>query len=145
MRAKGFVPIHDLPGEGFNVDHVVVGPAGIYAIETKTRAGRGTIDYRAANELIFGGRISDSRPLWQARSSAYAVHTDLKEHLRENYWVKPLLVFVGHWRIQRQAGDFDVDVVTAERLESYFDRQQPVLTRKEIEQISLHLERTARS
>jgi hypothetical protein len=145
LRAKGFVPIHHLPGEGFHVDHVVVGPTGVYALETKTRVGSGTIEYRDNSALIFGGRISDSRPLSQARSSAGAVHAHLQQHFGENYSVKPLLVFVGNWRVEREAGDFDVDVVTADRLEKYFDRQQPELTSGEIEKISSHLERSARS
>src|SRR5258708_4886535 len=47
IRSKGFVAFHDLPGaESSNVDHVVVGPSGIYAIETKAQTGSGNINYR---------------------------------------------------------------------------------------------------
>ena len=145
IRAKGFVAVHDLPGDGFNVDHVVVGPTGVYVIETKTRSGSGTIEYHASDELVFGGKISDNRPLSQARSNAYAVHAHLKEHLREYFWVKPVVVFVGNWRVRREAGDYDVDVVTADQLENYFDRQQPELTSKDIARIRSHLERSARA
>lgn len=145
VRSKGFIVYHDLPGDGFNVDHVVVGPTGVYAIETKVRSGSGTIDYRNDDELLLGGRISDSPALRQARGSARAVHLELKEHLREHYWVKPLLVFLGDWRVRRAAGDFAVDVITEDQLENYFDWGQPELTSKEIAHISSHLERSARS
>jgi len=31
----GYHVYHDFPAERFNIDHVVVGPAGAFAIETK--------------------------------------------------------------------------------------------------------------
>jgi hypothetical protein len=144
LRSKGFAAFHDLPNSGLNVDHVVVGPSGIYAIETKTRSGSGTINYASERELIFGGRINDGRPLRQAQNSARALHRQLKEHLDQACWVKPVLVFCGNWRVQRQPGDFSVEVMTTEQLENYFDRQQPELTSKEISDICSELERSAR-
>ena len=145
LRSKGFVAFHELPNNGLNVDHVVVGPSGIYAIETKTRSGSGTINYGSECELVFGGRIKDSRPLRQAQNSARAVHRQLKEDLDQAYWVKPVLVFCGNWHVQQVAGDFVVDVITADQLENYFERQQPELTSKEIAQICSHLECSARN
>jgi hypothetical protein len=147
IRSKGFVVFHDLPEDGSKIDHLVVGPTGIYSIETKAWnvIGSRTIDYQNENEVVLGGRITDGRLLRQARGSARAVHLRLKEHLHENYWVKPLLVFLGDWRVSRQAGDFAVTVMTADQLEDYFDRGQPELTRKEIAHICSHLKRSARS
>jgi hypothetical protein len=37
LREQGAQVLHDVPGEGFNLDHVVISTHGIYAIETKTR------------------------------------------------------------------------------------------------------------
>ena len=146
IRSKGFVAFHDLPGTGSsNVDHVVVGPSGIYAIETKARIGSGTISYGNDNELIFGGRINDGRSLRQARGSAQAVLSQLKNQLGWHCRVKPVLVLCGNWRVTQSSGDFAVDVMTAQHLESYFERQQPELTSKEIAHICSHLERSARN
>ena len=36
LREDGGQVFHDIPGEGFNLDHVVISTHGIYAIETKT-------------------------------------------------------------------------------------------------------------
>lgn len=36
MVAQGCVVLHDLPAEGFNIDHVVVAPRAVYAVETKS-------------------------------------------------------------------------------------------------------------
>ena len=36
LRADGYKVFHDLTQEGYNVDHVLVGPGGVFAVETKT-------------------------------------------------------------------------------------------------------------
>lgn len=143
IQTKGFAAYHDLPQNGITIGHVVVGPTGVYAIETKVRSGSGTIDYRNENELIFGGRIADKRPLQQTLNAAQVMRRQLNQVLHKEYNVKPLLVFQGNWRVRRGAGEFAVDVITEDQLETYFDRQQPELTGEEIGQIRAHLEHLA--
>ena len=36
MIARDAAVLHDFPGEGFNLDDVVVHPSGVYYVETKT-------------------------------------------------------------------------------------------------------------
>lgn len=36
LVAQNCLVLHDLPGEGFNIDHVVVAPRGVYVVETKS-------------------------------------------------------------------------------------------------------------
>ena len=45
LRTIGYRPIHDIVGKGFNIDHVLVGPAGVFVIETKFRSGSGEIEF----------------------------------------------------------------------------------------------------
>src|SRR5215212_1786597 len=40
LAAKGWHVIHDVSFGRGNIDHIVVGPGGIYTIETKSRAGK---------------------------------------------------------------------------------------------------------
>ncbi|HWM25732.1 MAG TPA: nuclease-related domain-containing protein [Chthoniobacterales bacterium] len=54
LRGSGYRAFHDLVGDGFNIDHVVVGPAGVFAIETKFEAA-------PAKSNIEMGRVSFSR------------------------------------------------------------------------------------
>ena len=140
IRSKGFVAFHNLPGENRNIDHVVIGPSGVYAIETKARSGSGTISYRNDDELVFAGRIRDGGPLQHARDSARTLQVRLNEQFQETYLVKPLVVFLGDWSIDRGQGEFAVDVTTADQLPEYFAEQAPALTGGEIARISAHFE-----
>jgi hypothetical protein len=36
LVSRDCLVLHDLPGDGFNIDHVVIAPRGVYAIETKS-------------------------------------------------------------------------------------------------------------
>lgn len=143
-RGKDRVVYHDLPGHTSNIDHLVIGAGGVFVVETKLRGDGGTIDYGTGDELVFGGKIRDNRPLRQARDAAGFVRTKLRQYWSEDIPVRPLLVFVGDWEIEHGPGDFDVDVVTAAELETYLDRQQPELVRQEIGEIAAFVNELAR-
>src|ERR1044071_1750103 len=36
LRERGYRVFHDVVGSGFNVDHILIGPAGAFTVETKT-------------------------------------------------------------------------------------------------------------
>jgi hypothetical protein len=38
LMMNGWQVFHDLPADGFNIDHVVVGSGGVFAVETKGRS-----------------------------------------------------------------------------------------------------------
>jgi len=40
LRSGGAIILHDIMADGFNVDHVVISPKGLFVIETKTRSKR---------------------------------------------------------------------------------------------------------
>jgi hypothetical protein len=55
LAAEGFVILHDrrIPGSAANIDHLVIGPTGVFVIETKNIAGRVHID---GDQVRIGGR-----------------------------------------------------------------------------------------
>jgi hypothetical protein len=147
LRGSGYRVYHDLVEDGFNNDHVVVGPTGVYAIETKFRSGSGVIEYRNGEGLFVGNnKLEEDRdPLAQARGSARAVRERLKDDTGLNRHVKAVLVFVGDWKIKNVWRDTDVAVLSTKELATYFDRYQPELRRDELTLIASHLERSAKS
>jgi hypothetical protein len=38
LMRHGYYVFHDLQAENFNIDHIVIGPAGVFAVETKSRS-----------------------------------------------------------------------------------------------------------
>lgn len=119
LKAAGHRVFHDVPAGDppagsttppFNLDHVVVGPAGVFAIETKTRRkGRARVGFMA-HEIIYDGRAlsypwgEDRHGLDQALRQAEWLATHLERQLGRSVPVRPLLVFPGWMIIRKAAG-----------------------------------------
>jgi hypothetical protein len=145
LRASGYRAFHDLVGNGFNIDHVLVGPAGVFAIETKFRSSRGEIEFRNGEGLFVGGHPEEKDCLKQARGNAFEVNRMIKENCGIDRWVKPLVVFVGNCTVKNRWQNTDARVFTADQLARYIQEQQPELVRREIELVCSHLERSVKS
>ena len=79
LRVLGYLPFHDIPGQPdpkkpqWNIDHVIIGPAGIFAIETKTYsvpAGENKVIWDGKSLRIPGTANPERCPVEQAKSSA---------------------------------------------------------------------------
>lgn len=101
LRGDGFALIHDLPGDDFNLDHIVIGYGGVFVIETKTRSR--TPD-RAGNQsriVVNGDQLTcEGRPLLgdalgQAKAEARWLEELLFKLLGEKIPVQPVVVFPG--------------------------------------------------
>jgi hypothetical protein len=145
LRAAGYQPFHDLCGDGYNIDHVLVGPAGVFAIETKFRSGYGEIEFRNGEGLFVGGYPEEKDCLKQARGNASEVNRIIKENCGLNQWVTPLVVFVGNCTIRNTWRSTHARVFTADQVARYIRERQPELKRSEITLIASHLERTVKS
>lgn len=114
LKAQGFRVFHDVPcGDAtapFNIDHVVIGPSGVFAIETKTRRkGRSRAGF-AAHEIIYDGQVlaypwgEDRHGLDQAARQARWLGDWLASLLGRRPPVQPILAFPGWMIIRRGAG-----------------------------------------
>ena len=88
LLPSGFVVVNDLQFPGFNVDHVVVGPTGVWVIETKPYFGT---FQEAGDEMLLDGRPSSRDPRAQARAGAAAVSGLLHRETGMRWWVEPLV------------------------------------------------------
>lgn len=104
---------HDFPAENFNIDHIVIGPAGVYAVETKGRAkpdkGRGAEDVK----VVYDGKAlrfpdwTETKPIAQAKRQAQWLENWLKSAVGQSISVQPALALPG-WFIDRQGRDMVV-------------------------------------
>ncbi len=80
-----------IPGKIGDVDEIIVGPTGIWAIEVKGHAaGKITFDER---ELRRDGKLFEKDFLEQARNEMNAVRDILKRELKKEFFVQPVICF----------------------------------------------------
>ncbi len=160
LMREGWRVFHDVPADQFgNVDHVLVGPGGVYAVETKTRRKRREKEPKIAvasqrgeahrlfydGERIYLGTASanggDSRALEQARRQARWLGDFLAKATGEPVPVRPILTFPG-WFIDRR-GRGEVLVVNPAEMRGALDRV-PVLGPAQITRICYQLDARCR-
>lgn len=99
---------HDVPFERFNIDHVVVGRTGVFAVETKGRAKPLSKDGKVSWEVNYDGKRlqfpgwTETAPIQQAQCQADALRNWLTAAVGEALPVQPVLVLPG-WYIKRTA------------------------------------------
>jgi hypothetical protein len=118
LMPYGFRVYHDIVlernGRKFNVDHVVVGRNGVFAIETKTwRHPKNASGDEERTATLQGDSLILPRPLTevesdkafrQARRNAAAIHEELFGKNDESHWVFPVVALPG-WKIDIQKYD----------------------------------------
>ena len=115
MAGSGWRVLHDISFGHGNIDHVLIGPGGIFTVETKSHWGR--ID---ADGL-------DQRMLKQA----YAQRKVLERITQRD--VEPLLVFSRAYLTPAVSRRRGVMVLPARMLEGHLARRPPVLTASEVD------------
>lgn len=112
LMALGCTVLHDVPGERFNIDHVVIGPRAVYAVETKSvrkPQGNYKVTYDGG-KLHFPG-FSDSKRVEQTRRQADWLAKHLRQVLGRPVPVVPALALPGWW-IEPSNSQTDVQIFT---------------------------------
>jgi Nuclease-related domain len=115
MSGRGWRVIHDASLGRGNVDHILVGPPGVFTIETKSHPG----PVRVAR--VHGATLSQA----QAQRKAIERVTGLE--------VEPLIVFSRAWVDRPMARRKGVRVVPARMLVRYLTKLPARLSRQEVE------------
>ena len=107
LMPQGCYVYHDVPGESFNIDHVVVGPAGVFAVETKGRSKVKRNQGAADAKVVFDGQQlifptwAETDPLDQSRRQAKWLTRYLSSACGFEVADRPALAIAG-WFIERQ-------------------------------------------
>ncbi len=109
--------MHDVTLGRGNVDHILVGPAGVFTVETKSHPGPVRV-----------GRVH-GRTLSQAQAQRRAIERVT------GVSVEPLIVFSRAWVDRPLARRKGVRVVPARMLVGYLNRRRPMLSPEEIERV----------
>ena len=127
LGRSGFHVFHDLPAKDFNVDHIAVGSAGVFAIETKGRSKpTARLNGKSGWEVGYDGKALDfpgwreTKPLEQATRQAKWLKEWLSSAVGEPVQVQPVLALPG-WYIRRTSA-IGIPVITGKQVESFFKK-----------------------
>lgn len=109
LMAQDCVVLHDLPADGFNIDHIVIAPRGIYAVETKSfRKPKGATEDRndKRHHVSYDGKgltfpdFATTAPIDQAARQAQWLRRTLRDALGREFPVIAAVSLPG-WFIDR--------------------------------------------
>lgn len=141
LLAAGFRVFHDVPFDGFNIDHVIIGAPGVFVVETKTRrkpanikgTDRATVEAHGDVLEFPHGRETAAVP--QARLNAKTLGAWLSQATAERVVVNGIVTLPGWWVNRRQV--HDVNVLNPEEIKHSFPtRPKNPLTPEQVQRIA---------
>jgi hypothetical protein len=151
LRESGARVLHDIVGDGFNIDHVVLAPQGIYVVETKTwskpsgTVAKITFD---GTSIRADGYKPDRDPVEQVIAQARWLRELLHESTGKPFFVVPVVVFPG-WFVDpsatKEAKKHDVWLLNPKALPSFIAAEPERCSAEDFKLATFHLSRYIRA
>jgi hypothetical protein len=145
VRQRGYRIFHHVFGQGFNLDHVLIGPAGIFLLETKARGNsNGSVLFDGDKIRVDGGE-PERHTIAHARRNANWIRAFLADCTGHEFEVRPVVVYPGasvEWTGPKNRA---IWVVNPKWLTSFLDHEPSRLSNEDIHLASFHLSRFARA
>jgi hypothetical protein len=130
LSPRGYFVVHDIVIDDFNIDHAVIGPGGVFAIEVKTRSkprrGDARVTYDGSHVLV-DGLAPDRDPLVQARAGAKSLHHILERYTGQDVSVRPVVLFPG-WYVEKQPRGVEVWVLNDKAFPQFLEHEPEALS-----------------
>lgn len=142
LRPLGCQVLHDIPADGFNVDHVVIGPTGVFSVETKTHSkpakGASSVKYDGETVSVNGFK-PDHDPIVQARAQAGWLRDLLERSTGRKVFIQPVVIYPG-WFVEPQPPKADVWVLNEKALPTFIGNARGgSLTNEDVHLLAYHL------
>lgn len=148
LRLQGYDVFHDILAPGFNIDHVLIGPAGVFTVETKTWSKPPRGDARISfdgEQLLADGLAPDRDPIVQAHAQAAWLRNILTQSTGRRFDVMPLLLFPG-WFVEQTPGSRgDIWLLEPKALPAFLQHEAPRMEASDAKLVAFHLSRFIRS
>jgi hypothetical protein len=123
LRSLGCRVYHDIAEDGYNIDHVVIAPNGIFAIETKAPSkplkGQSEVVFDGETVAVAGGP-PDKEPIIQAKSAANRLREIIREMSGQDHRIVPVLLYVD-WFVKSTSFCRDIHVMNQEYFVKAFE------------------------
>lgn len=149
LLRDGYYVYHDFFADKFNIDHIVVGKKGVFAIETKAKSKPNTDERQKDATVEYNGRAllfpkwTDTETIVQAERQASWLSKWLGSAVGEPLAVKAVAALPG-WFVKRTSSD-GIPVVNPKQFTSLFKNiRQRDLSEEKIKRIVHQLEQKCR-
>jgi len=145
LGGHGYRVFHDIEDERGNIDHVVIGPGGVFSIETKTVskptqwAAEVIVD---GDDVRVDGMKPDRDPIVQTRACARSLKGILREYSGQDVSVRPVVVYPG-WFV-RSKNRSDVWVLNEKGLVAFIENEDDKILPEIVTVLVAALERYVR-
>lgn len=140
---------HDFPGgDDWNIDHVIVAPSGVFAIETKARHKRTGTKEQPAHVVIYTGDAlqfpmwTETKPLEQIELNARQLAKFIEQAAAESVKVTPILALPG-WMVKSNVGGVQ-RVLSHKNVQYAVLNEQQVLSADQMKRICHQIEQKCR-
>jgi len=142
--------VHDIPADGFNLDHVVIAPQGVFVVETKTRT-KPWAEARVSltdDGLLIAGLPPDRDPITQVLAASRWVSELLEESTGQRVAARGVVVFPG-WYVEPMTRQWlnaqRPWVLEPKSLPAFLKHEPPILSDREVAMFANHLARYVRA
>ncbi len=149
MRPLGYDVFHDVvikkDKRTFNLDHVLIGPNGVYVVETKAwrkpEKGSPEIEYKDGRLCKMGCVVKDDA-VKEAVSLAKEANRLFHDLTGRSYYVRPLLVIAGWFCKSNNLHDSQLAVLNEKQVATWIQKDMPqrVPDPKDLELLRVKLE-----
>jgi len=145
LAASGWHIFHDIQGDGFNIDHVVIGRGGIFTVETKTRSkppikrARIIVDQ---NGISVAGGAASRDAIEQALAQSSWLAKQLRSSTGQAFPVRAAIVFP-NWFVTRKTRPKSGDpwVLEPKGLVKWLKKERASLNDEQVAMAAHHLTR----
>lgn len=149
LMLDGYHVYHDFPAHRFNIDHIVVGPQGVFAVETKAFSKKRKEKGKGEAVVVYDGErlkfpsAVRKHPMKQARALSSWLSKWMSKAVGSKVMVEPVVVLPG-WYVERKSSK-GVPVINPKEVRAFFaGRKERLLDESMIKRICHQLEQKCR-
>lgn len=148
FREEGMKVHHDIIGDDFNIDHILISTKGVYLIETKTYSkplkGKTEIEFDGLDFYFNGTKYNDNIQIQVSAGSTW-IRDIIEELTVKKVDVKPVVVFPGWFVKMTNKYNSDIWALNPKNLKSFINSQKEIISKEDVQLISNHIARYIRS
>ena len=148
FREQGMKIFHDIVGDGFNIDHLIISAKGIYIIETKTYSkplkGKTEITFDGQN-ISINGQIYNDDIIIQVTAATTWISNLIEELTARKFAATPVVLFPGWYVKMTNKYKSPIWVLNPKSLNTFIYKQKDILSKEDIKLISNHVTRYIRN